>query len=285
VTASLAEFRAAYAAHRASEGRALDREALLALPYLAAGPLARQWGVRARTYEAFVKHVLTPLHAPRSTLAPPPRHGERGAWSVERGDRLRLLDLGAGNGWLSWRAASAGCECVALDLRDDTVDGLGAATEYLAEPNGSFARVAASFDALPLAAGTFDVVVFNASLHYAVDLATVLREARRAVRPGGRVVVLDSPFYRRDADGAAMVDEKRRHAAERFGERAGALLALPAIEYLTAERLTDASAGLGLAWRRRRVRYPLWYELRPYMARLRGRRAPSRFDLWEAVAA
>jgi SAM-dependent methyltransferase len=294
VTASLAEFRAAYAAHRASEGRALDREALLALPYLAARPLARQWGVRARTYEAFVKHVLLPmlsastLHAPRSTLATRRELAERGAWGVERGDRPRLLDLGAGNGWLSWRAATVGCECVALDLRDDTVDGLGAATEYLAEPNepnGSFARVAASFDALPLAAGTFDVVVFNASLHYAVDLATVLREARRAVRPGGRVVVLDSPFYRRDADGAAMVDEKRRHAAERFGERAGALLALPAIEYLTAERLTGASAGLGLAWRRRRVRYPLWYELRPYMARLRGRRAPSRFDLWEAVAA
>ena len=285
MTTSLAEFRAAYAAHRASEGRALDRDALLALPYLTSGPLAQQWGVRARTYEAFVRHVFAPLHAPRSTLASRRGDAQRGAWSVERGDALRLLDLGAGNGWLCWRAATAGCECVALDLRDDAVDGLGAAAAYLAEPNGSFARIAASFDALPLADGAFDVVVFNASLHYAVDLAAVLREARRAVRAGGRVVVLDSPFYRRDADGAAMVAEKRRHAAERFGERAEALMALPAIEYLTAERLTDASAGLGLAWRRRRVRYPLWYEIRPSVARLRGRRAPSRFDLWEAVAA
>jgi len=263
VTTSLAEFRAAYAAHRASEGRALDRDALLALPYLASGPLARQWGVRARTYEAFMRSVLLP--SPES--------------------RVRLLDLGAGNGWLCWRAAQVGCECVALDLRDDAVDGLGAAAAYLDEPNGSFSRVAASFDALPLVARSFDVVVFNASLHYAVDLAAVLREARRAVRTGGRVVALDSPFYRRDADGAAMVADKRRHAAERFGERAETLMALPAIEYLTAERLTAASAGLGLAWRRRRVRYPLWYEIRPYVARLRGRRAPSRFDLWEAVAA
>ena len=46
-----------------------------------------------------------------------------------------------------------------------------------------------------------------------------------------------------------------------------------------------ASRGLGLAWRRHRVRYPLWYELRPLVARLRGRRAPSRFDLWEATVA
>src|SRR5206468_3592499 len=48
VTTPLAEFRSAYAAHRASEGRAHDRAELLALPYLAAGPLARQWAVRAR---------------------------------------------------------------------------------------------------------------------------------------------------------------------------------------------------------------------------------------------
>ncbi|AHG88383.1 Methyltransferase type 11 [Gemmatirosa kalamazoonensis] len=292
MTSALADFRAAYAAHRASEGRAYDRATLLALPYLAddSSQLAHQWAVRARTYEAFMRRVLLPmlgastLHAPRSTLTRSGDHAERGARSGERRGSLRLLDLGAGNGWLSWRAAMAGCECVALDLRDDAVDGLGAAAPYLERADGGFARVAASFDALPVAAGTFDVVVFNASVHYATDLAAVLREARRVVRPGGRVVVLDSPFYRRDADGAAMVAEKRGHAAERFGDRAAALMAVPAIEYLTAERLAHASAALGLTWRRRRVRYPLWYELRPYVARLRGRRAPSRFDLWEAHA-
>jgi hypothetical protein len=48
------------------------------------------------------------------------------------------------------------------------------------------------------------------------------------------------------------------------------------------ETLRDASAPLGLVWRRRRVGYPLWYELRPLVARLRGHRAPSRFDLWTA---
>ena len=279
MTSALADFRAAYAAHRASEGRAYDRDALLALPYLAddSSPLARQWAVRARTYEAFMRHVLLPLLARRRESATESR-----VPSPE--SRVRVLDLGAGNGWLSWRAAMVGCECVALDLRDDAVDGLGAAAPYLERADGGFARVAASFDALPVAAGTFDVVVFNASVHYATDLAAVLREARRAVRAGGRVVVLDSPFYRRDFDGAAMVAEKRGHATERFGDRAAALMAVPAIEYLTAERLAHASAALGLTWRRRRVRYPLWYELRPYVARLRGRRAPSRFDLWEAHA-
>ena len=285
MTGALADFRAAYAAHRASEGRAYDRDALLALPYLADGSsaLARQWAVRARTYEAVMGGVLLPLLAGTRDSRLGTRVPDESRVSGPE-SRLRLLDLGAGNGWLSWRAAMVGCECVALDLRDDAVDGLGAAAPYLERPEGGFARVAGSFDALPVAAGTFDVVVFNASVHYATDLAAVLREARRVVRAGGRVVVLDSPFYRRDADGSAMVAEKRGHAAERFGDRAAALMALPAIEYLTAERLAHASAALGLTWRRRRVRYPLWYELRPYVARLRGRRAPSRFDLWEAHA-
>jgi hypothetical protein len=80
-----------------------------------------------------------------------------------------------------------------------------------------------------------------------------------------------------------MVREKRRDAAARFGERAEALLALPFVEFLTPRRLGDASASLGLTWRRHRVRYPLWYELRGVLAILRGRRVPSRFDLWECT--
>ena len=51
----------------------------------------------------------------------------------------------------------------------------------------------------------------------------------------------------------------------------------------TATRLAEASAPCGLSWRRHRVWQPLWYELRPLAALVRGRRRPSRFDLWEAV--
>jgi hypothetical protein len=68
-------------------------------------------------------------------------------------------------------------------------------------------------------------------------------------------------------------------------ERTSSLLALGFFEYLTPQRLADASrdARLG-AWRRHRVRYPLWYELRAVRALVRRERTPSRFDLWESVA-
>jgi SAM-dependent methyltransferase len=234
------------------------------LPYLATGSLARQWSVQARTFDAFISRVL--VREARRMARP-----------------LRILDLGAGNGWLCYRVALAGHGALALDLRADAVDGLGAATEYLRERPGLFQRVVASFESLPIAAGSYDLAVFNAALHYALDLAAVLGEARRVVRPAGRVVILDSPFYAHAADGAAMVAEKHRNASRDFGERAGDLLALPFIEFLTNDRLREASAGLGLVWRRHRVRYPLWYEARRLMAWLGRRRAPSRFDLWECT--
>ena len=259
-------FREAYTAHRASEGRGLSAVDASTLPYVTEGALVRQWAVRARSFETFQRRVLRPA--------------QRRA-DVDAAGALRVLDLGAGNGWLAHRTTLAGAEALALDVRDDGVDGLGAA------PRGSsIVRVVASFEAIPLRDASFNVVVFNASLHYAEDLARALREARRVVRPRGRIVVLDSPFYGSAEHGEAMLRAKREDAERRFGDRAEALMALAVVEYLTRERLADASRGLSLApWRRHRVLYPLWYELRAVRAALRGERPPSRFDVWEAVAA
>jgi SAM-dependent methyltransferase len=255
-----ARFRMAYAEHRAEEGRGAGGLAeLLALPFVRDGPFARQWAVRARTYARFVDRVLAPRAGP-----------------------LRVLDLGSGNGWLCYRLAQRGHACVALDWRRDTVDGLGAGAPYRDHLPSSFARVAASFDAVPLRP-VFDVVVFNAAIHYATSLDTTMAEAVRVTRPGGQLVILDSPFYTSGGEGERMVAEKRAAAARDWGPRAETLLALPVIEYLTPGRLAAASTTHGLAWRRHRVRYPWWYEVRPLVARLRGRRPPSRFDLWETV--
>jgi SAM-dependent methyltransferase len=262
-----ARFRAAYADHRRAEGRGAGGTAeVLALPYLRGGPLAREWAVRARSYERFLAAVVEPLARAR---APRP---------------LAVLDLGAGNGWLAYRLALQGHRAVALDWRCDRVDGLGAGAAFATQGLGAaFARVAASFEALPLK-GAFDVVVFNAAIHYASSLRRTIAAAVAVARPGGSLAIVDSPFYARAEDGQRMIVEKRGTARREWGERAADLLAPSMIEYLTPERLAEASAPYGLAWRRHRVRYPVWYELRPLLAWLRGRRRPSRFDVWVAAA-
>jgi len=253
-----AQFRAEYARHRAAEGRGYRGDALRALPYLRSGPFARQWAVRSRTFDAFVHHVLGRLQ-PNSDI----------------------LDLGAGNGWLCYRAAHKGHRCVALDTRDDHVDGLGAAKEFLIEDPDLFRCVTASFEDLPFAPESFDLTLFNASLHYAQDLRHALLEASRVTRRGGILAILDSPFYRSAADGDAMVAEKKSRGAASFGAKADVLLSPEFIEYLTPERLSAALPQLH--WIRKRVRYPLWYELRPLLAGLKGKRRPSRCDLWIAA--
>lgn len=258
---ALQRFAEDYAAHRRAEGRAYAGDDLFALPYVRTGPLGRQWAVRTRTYEAFLARVVRPM-------------------ARRRRRALTLLDLGAGNGWLSYRIAMGGDLATALDIRDDGVDGLAAGKPFLQWTGGRMRTAVAAFEAIPAPDASFDIAVFNASLHYATDLPAVLREAARVVRPGGRLAILDSPFYRREADGLAMVAEKAADAPRRFGARAGTLMALPFIEFLTRERLTEASAAIGVTWRRSRVVYPLWYELRPLTAALGGKRAPSRFDLW-----
>lgn len=258
---AIERFGRSYAAQRAEEGRGYEGANLLALPYLGRGPLAHEWAVRARTFDAFLDRIV------RTT-----------ARRLRR--PLKIIDLGAGNGWLSFRLAAQGHACTAVDIRDDAIDGLGAADDLVRRH--AFDRRVASFDALPLPDGGADIAVYNASLHYATDLGSTLREAARCVRPGGTIAILDSPFYARATDGEAMVAEKHLLARERFGARAEALLAFPHVEYVTRDRLAEACTRLGLVWHRHRVLYPLWYELRPVVAALRRRRRPSRFDLWAA---
>ncbi len=258
-------YRRDYMRLRDREGRgAGGKDELLSLPYLVDGAMAQQWQVHARSFRAFMRRVVAPM--------------------AKRVDRsLDLLDLGAGNGWLCYRLGLEGHRPVASDLRLDVVDGLGAGAPYRDHLDRMFARVAARFDALPFGDHSFDLAVFVSSLHCTSNLGATIDEVARVVRPGGRIAVLDSPFYRAEAIGDAMVAERELATREHLGELADGLLALDSIEFLTRDRLVRASADSGVRWRRYRVLYPLWYELRPVKARLRRKRAPSRFDLWEGL--
>jgi len=169
---------------RAAEGRgSASADFYLALPYRdTTGKDRGQWQMRARSYDYIVRHL--------------PEGG-------------RVLDLGAGNGWMSFRLALAGYQPVAVDLLTNDRDGLGAARHYRARLPRLFPRFQSEMRRLPFADGQFDVAVFNASFHYAEDGQACLREALRCVKTGGMVIISDTPWYARDASGRQMLAERR----------------------------------------------------------------------------
>jgi SAM-dependent methyltransferase len=99
----------------------------------------------------------------------------------------RVLDLGAGNGWLARRLAGTH-RVTALDL-DASDTGLGAIDDPRVH------RVCGELEALPLQDGSFDVVIAAASLHYATRLPRALAEIARVLRGGGAFLLADSPVY------------------------------------------------------------------------------------------
>jgi len=131
-------------------------------------------------------------------------------------------------------------------------------------------------DRLPFANGQFDLAIYNASFHYARDYDATVREAVRVLRPDGAILIVDSPTYRREADGEAMKREKAIAFTRSFGTDLGGM---GGQEYLTPERLARLEQ-IGIRWRRYSPWYGWRWALRPMIARLAGRRRPSQFHIY-----
>jgi ubiquinone/menaquinone biosynthesis C-methylase UbiE len=215
--------------------------------------------IRARTYRYFERHVLPILE--REARGP-----------------LEILDLGAGTGWLSYRLALRGHRPVAIDILTDHRDGLGAARHYDSKLDRPFARIDAEFDQLPLPDSSFDAVLYNASLHYSSNYTKTLAEARRCLRPGGRILILDTPVYRSAVHGELMRQERHSQFLSRYGtasDHAGS------IEYLALGMLDSLAREIGLQWSIHKPWYGLAWHARPWKARWKGARPPSRFWILE----
>ena len=185
-------FAARYRAGRLADGwRPLTAAAARALPDGNPPGFTRlYWTVRRESWQALVRCL--------AALGPAP---------------LLAADLGAGFPWLSHRLAEMGQRVVAVDLSADADFGLGAASLYptvvgagLAPaqadrtgsylPAGRFLPVLGDLACPPLAAGLYDAVICNASLHYVDNLPAAISRLARALRPGGALIVVDSPVAR-----------------------------------------------------------------------------------------
>ena len=242
-----------YETVRRFEGRgSSDGDYYRALPFKdLSGHFSADWAIRARSFQVLVKKVLTPLQK-RFQLP------------------LNILDLGAGNGWLSNRLASQGNNVVAVDLLVNEQDGLGAWKNY----EHPFIPVQAEFNHLPVMDDFADVAIFNASFHYSENYEGTLTETIRALNENGLVVIIDSPIYHQHTSGEKMVEEREADYLALYGFASDSL---ESENFLTHRRMRELSNLLGVRWQYICPFYGLRWWLRPVKARLLGQREPAKF--------
>mgnify|MGYP000852626562 CR=1 FL=1 len=104
-----------------------------------------------------------------------------------RGDE-RILDVACGTGELERRllARWPGLHIIGMDFSRGML--AQARTKHIA---GAVAWIEADASRLPVGDGRFDRVICASSFHYFQEPAACLREFRRALAPGGQLILLD----------------------------------------------------------------------------------------------
>jgi SAM-dependent methyltransferase len=155
-----------------------------------------------------------------------------------------VVDVGCGGGWLARELAARGARVTGTEISNQQLVDARAR----GDADGKISYVVGPAEALPLADASVDAVVFMNSLHHVPEgsMSAALRQARRVLRPGGRVLVAepqaDGEFY-------AMVrlvedeDHVRAMARRTLDDaRAAGLERVTALEYDVAGWLADVAA-------------------------------------------
>jgi ArsR family transcriptional regulator len=114
------------------------------------------------------------------------------AWARALGHllpRLRVADLGCGEGYLAIEAARWAERVVAVDLSAASLDRARARAEARGVRNIVWKR--GDIEDLPLEAGTVDVALLSQALHHAREPLRAIREAVRILARGGTLLLLD----------------------------------------------------------------------------------------------
>lgn len=108
------------------------------------------------------------------------------------GQTLRVLDVGAWNGWLSHQLATRGHAVTAVDYFVDEYDGLRARRHYPSH----WQAIQMDLDDLSILGETFDLVIVNRCLAFFRDPAAYAEHARARVAPGGHLLITGLLFFR-----------------------------------------------------------------------------------------
>jgi ArsR family transcriptional regulator len=106
---------------------------------------------------------------------------------------LVVGDLGCGTGQLSATIAPYVARIVAVDASGDMLEAARARLSGAANVDVRQGHI----ESLPIADGELDAAMLSLVLHYSPDPSRALTEAARALRPGGRLLVVDMQPHER----------------------------------------------------------------------------------------
>ncbi|MEC5319635.1 class I SAM-dependent methyltransferase [Brenneria populi subsp. brevivirga] len=136
----------------------------------------RQFGSQAQNY------LTSSVHAQGKDL-------ERLSALLAGFPHASVIDLGCGAGHASFVAAQAVKEVVAYDLSSQMLAVVAETAEQKGLANIRTRQGVA--ESLPFADASADIVISRYSAHHWHDVGQALREIRRVLKPGGRVVMMD----------------------------------------------------------------------------------------------
>jgi SAM-dependent methyltransferase len=231
---------------------------------------AEGWGADRADYYRSLPHVDKD-HPQRAIWRIRKQNFERLIALIGNSEPSKILDIGAGNGWLTNQLAKRGHTVAALDILDDRLDGLGAKVNFTSH----FDAYQANFDRLPFDGDQFDWVIFNAALHYTANIHQTLRGAKHVLKQRGRLAVMDSPVYSDVNSGRQMIAEREALYAQKYGiDRE-----LSAIGFLTPLIVSRAANEVGLIVRQSILTENFRQRLRRIWTRIRVKREGARFPL------
>jgi SAM-dependent methyltransferase len=121
------------------------------------------------------------------------------AWSRALGlllPRLKVADLGCGEGYLTIEASRWASRVIAVDRSDAVLKRARSLARRRRVSNVIWKR--GELDKLPIKDDAVDVALLSQALHHAQNPARAVAEAARITVPGGRVLVLDLRTHQED---------------------------------------------------------------------------------------